>query len=58
MSKPSTEEQFKSQSILDDGFFVVRKYSGHGIGRDMHEDPTVLNFGTRGSGMMIKNGFL
>jgi len=38
------------------GYGVVREFVGHGIGRDMHEDPQVPNFGQRGHGIMIKNG--
>jgi len=38
------------------GYNVVREYSGHGIGRDMHEDPLVPNFGTRGDGLKLKEG--
>ena len=29
---------------------------GHGIGKEMHEDPQVPNYGRRGNGMMLKNG--
>ena len=32
------------------GFSVIRSYTGHGIGREMHEDPAVPNFGRRGTG--------
>lgn len=35
---------------------VVRELCGHGIGREMHEDPMVPNYGRRGNGPMIKNG--
>lgn len=38
------------------GFGVVREFVGHGIGREMHEDPPVPNYGRRGNGTMIKNG--
>jgi methionyl aminopeptidase len=38
------------------GFSVVREYSGHGIGRGMHEDPQIPNFGTRGQGPVLKEG--
>lgn len=38
------------------GFRVVREFVGHGIGREMHEDPPVPNYGRRGNGTMIKNG--
>lgn len=36
------------------GFSVVRAYTGHGIGREMHEDPSVPNFGRRGTGIRLK----
>lgn len=35
---------------------VVREFVGHGIGREMHEDPQVPNYGRRGTGMLLKNG--
>jgi methionyl aminopeptidase len=35
---------------------VVREMCGHGIGRDMHEDPEVPNYGRRGTGPVIRNG--
>lgn len=38
------------------GFGVVREFVGHGIGRDMHEDPQVPNYGKKGNGIMIKKG--
>jgi len=38
------------------GYGVVRELAGHGIGREMHEDPLVPNYGHRGNGMLIKNG--
>ena len=38
------------------GYGVVREFVGHGIGRDMHEDPQVPNYGNRGQGKQIKNG--
>ncbi len=37
-------------------FSVVREYCGHGIGRVFHEDPQVLHYGTRGTGMQLKAG--
>ena len=36
------------------GYGVVRELTGHGIGRDMHEDPSVPNFGTPGHGVRIR----
>ncbi len=38
------------------GFSVVREYTGHGIGREMHEDPLVPNFGVPGTGPVLKKG--
>ena len=38
------------------GYSVVREYSGHGIGREMHEDPLVPNFGSKGEGIKLKEG--
>ena len=38
------------------GFSVVREYCGHGIGRDLHEDPQVPNFGLPGNGQVLKEG--
>jgi methionyl aminopeptidase len=37
-------------------FTVIREYTGHGIGRDMHEDPQIPNFGVRGQGPVLKVG--
>jgi len=38
------------------GFSVVREFVGHGIGRDMHEDPQIPNFGRPGKGPKLKPG--
>jgi len=38
------------------GFSVVREYTGHGIGREMHEEPQILNFGSPGTGPVLKKG--
>lgn len=38
------------------GFSVVREYTGHGIGRDMHESPQIPNFGTPGQGPVLQAG--
>ena len=35
---------------------VVREFVGHGIGKEMHEDPAVPNYGRRGSGTLLKKG--
>lgn len=38
------------------GFSVVRDFVGHGIGRSLHEDPQVPNFGSAGQGLRLKEG--
>lgn len=38
------------------GYNVVREYTGHGIGRDMHEDPQVPNHGQPGTGVRLRKG--
>ena len=38
------------------GYGVVRALTGHGIGREMHEDPSVPNYGRKGTGMRLKAG--
>lgn len=38
------------------GFSVVREYSGHGVGRELHEDPQIPNFGSPGSGPRLRQG--
>lgn len=38
------------------GYSVVREMTGHGVGRKLHEDPDVPNYGRRGTGPLIKNG--
>ena len=38
------------------GFFVVREYVGHGIGRSLHEEPQVPNYGSAGRGPKLKAG--
>jgi len=40
------------------GFGVVREFVGHGIGRSMHEDPQLPNFGARGKGPRLKAGMV
>jgi methionyl aminopeptidase len=44
------------QYVESQGFSVVRNYVGHGIGRAMHEDPQVPNYGTADLGRVIKEG--
>lgn len=38
------------------GFSVVREMTGHGIGRKLHEDPEVRNYGRKGTGIRLKEG--
>jgi len=38
------------------GYSVVREYTGHGIGRQMHEEPQIPNFGVPGQGPVMKKG--
>jgi methionyl aminopeptidase len=40
------------------GFSVVRQFVGHGIGRNLHEDPQLPNYGTPGKGIMLKPGMV
>jgi methionyl aminopeptidase len=40
------------------GFSVVRALVGHGIGREMHEDPSVPNYGKKGTGIRLKKGMV
>jgi methionyl aminopeptidase len=38
------------------GYSVVREYTGHGVGRDMHEDPQIPNWGRRRTGIPLRAG--
>jgi len=38
------------------GYSVVREYTGHGIGRELHEEPQIPNFGLPGTGPVLKKG--
>lgn len=40
------------------GYSVVREYCGHGIGREMHEEPQVLHYGQPGKGLALKEGMV
>jgi len=47
------------QKVVEDaGFSVVREYTGHGIGRAMHEPPQILNFGVAGTGLRLRPGMV
>lgn len=50
---------FAVQSIAEaEGYGVVREYVGHGIGRNMHEDPNVPNYGRRHHGILLEPGMV
>lgn len=40
------------------GYTVVKEYCGHGIGREMHEDPQILHYGRQGTGMVLREGMV
>lgn len=44
--------------VKENGYSVVRKYIGHGVGRELHEDPEVPNFGTPGRGQRLCAGMV
>ena len=44
------------QVVESAGFSVVRDFVGHGIGKGLHEDPQIPNFGKKGSGPVLKEG--
>ena len=44
--------------VESQGFNVVRELCGHGIGREIHEDPKILNYGKRHTGTEIKEGMV
>ena len=47
-----------SQYARKNGYSVVRDYCGHGIGREMHEAPEVLHWGTPRTGLRLKEGMV
>jgi len=46
------------QYVARYGFYVVREFVGHGIGRDLHEDPQIPNFGLPGRGTALREGMV
>jgi len=50
--------QAVQQHAESNGYGVVRALVGHGIGRKMHEDPQVPNYGTAGQGTLLRNGLV
>ncbi len=50
---------YACQSLAEKhGYGVLRDYVGHGVGRDMHEDPNVPNYGKRGRGVRLQVGMV
>jgi methionyl aminopeptidase len=45
-------------TVEREGFAVIRSLVGHGIGRDMHEDPQIPNFGPAGRGPILEEGMV
>jgi methionyl aminopeptidase len=46
------------ERVEDDGFSVVRALVGHGVGREMHEDPQIPNYGDAGTGPELEEGMV
>lgn len=46
------------QYVESHGFHVVREYTGHGVGRQMHEGPQVPNYGKAGTGILLRPGMV
>lgn len=46
------------QHVEKNGFSVVREFVGHGIGRELHEEPQIPNFGQEGHGPVLKEGMV
>lgn len=60
--KPGVHLGDISQRIYEtgtsEGYTLTRDYGGHGVGREMHEDPFVLNYGENGTGPILKKGMV
>ena len=60
--KPGVHLGDISQKIYEtgtsEGYTLTRDYGGHGVGREMHEDPFVLNYGEKGIGPILKKGMV
>ncbi len=46
------------QYVESHGYHVTREYTGHGVGREMHEGPSVPNYGTPGRGVLLRAGMV
>ena len=59
LEKVSAEELKRIGARIEAaGFKVVREYVGHGVGRNMHEDPNVPNYGKAGKGLRLVEGMV
>jgi len=47
-----------SSLVESNGFSVVRQFTGHGIGTELHEEPQILNYGPPGKGAVLKDGMV
>lgn len=47
---------FIEDEVVANGYAVVREFVGHGVGRNLHEEPQIPNFGRRGTGPKLKPG--
>ena len=47
---------FVEEQAIAHGYSVVREFVGHGVGRNLHEEPQIPNFGKRGTGPVLKAG--
>jgi methionyl aminopeptidase len=60
LARPGTRigeiSNFVQTEAESNGFSVVREFVGHGVGRRLHEDPQIPNFGKRSEGPKIKPG--
>lgn len=60
--KPGVHLGDISQKIYEtgtsEGYTLTKDYGGHGVGREMHEDPFVLNYGEKGTGVILKKGMV
>ena len=49
--------QFAIQKTIESaGFGVIKDLTGHGVGRELHEDPAIPNYGQKGKGLLLKEG--
>ena len=46
------------REVEKDGFGIVRDFAGHGIGKQMHEEPEILNYGEAGKGVKLQEGMV